>query len=55
MGRGTSHASVYQGWGAVPEIIEAVALAMIEEGAQGYKTCGREVIEAAEKMAAELV
>jgi alkylhydroperoxidase/carboxymuconolactone decarboxylase family protein YurZ len=40
--------------GTVPEIIEAVALAMIEDGVQGYKTCGREVIEAAEKMAAEL-
>jgi alkylhydroperoxidase/carboxymuconolactone decarboxylase family protein YurZ len=39
--------------GTVPEIIEAVALAMIEDGVQGYKTCGREVIEAAEKMAAE--
>ena len=34
--------------GTVPELIEAVALAMIEDGVQGYKTCGREVIEAAE-------
>jgi alkylhydroperoxidase/carboxymuconolactone decarboxylase family protein YurZ len=39
--------------GTVPELIEAVALAMIEDGVQGYKTCGREVIEAAEQMAAE--
>lgn len=39
--------------GTVPELIEAVALAMIENGVQGYKTCGREVIEAAEQMAAE--
>ena len=34
--------------GTVPELIEAVALAMIEDGVQHYKTCGREVIEAAE-------
>ena len=40
--------------GTVPEIIEGVALAMIEDGVQGYKTCGLEVIEAAEKIAAEL-
>ena len=32
--------------GTVPELIEAVALAMIEDGVQGYKTCGLEVIEA---------
>jgi alkylhydroperoxidase/carboxymuconolactone decarboxylase family protein YurZ len=39
--------------GTVPELIEAVALAMIEDGVQSYKTCGREVIEAAEHIAAE--
>lgn len=39
--------------GTVPELIEAVALAMIEDGVQGYKTCGREVIEAAETIAAK--
>ena len=39
--------------GTVPELVEAVALAMIEEGVQSYKTCGREVIEAAERIAAE--
>src|SRR5262247_1556026 len=33
--------------GTVPELIEAVALAMMEEGVHSYKTCGREVIEAA--------
>ena len=36
----------------MPELIEAVALAMIEEGVHSYKTCGREVIEAAEHIAA---
>jgi alkylhydroperoxidase/carboxymuconolactone decarboxylase family protein YurZ len=35
--------------GTVPEIIEAVALAMIECGVQSYKGCGIDVIEAAEK------
>ncbi len=35
------------------ELIEAVALAMIEDGVQGYKTCGLEVIEAAEQKAAQ--
>jgi hypothetical protein len=39
--------------GTVPELIEAVALAMIEDGVHSYKTCGREVIEAAEHIAAE--
>ena len=38
--------------GTVPELIEAVALAMMEEGVHSYKTCGREVIEAAEHIAA---
>jgi len=38
--------------GTVPELIEAVALAMIEEGVQCYKTCGREVIDAAEHITA---
>src|SRR6266702_6751079 len=42
-----------QDGGTVPELIEAVALAMIEDGVQNYKTCGREVIEAAEHIAAE--
>jgi len=37
----------------VPEIVEAVALAMIECGVQSYKTCGLDVIEAAEKVAAK--
>jgi alkylhydroperoxidase/carboxymuconolactone decarboxylase family protein YurZ len=41
-----------QDGGTVSELIEAVALAMIEEGVQSYKTCGREVIEAAEHIAA---
>jgi alkylhydroperoxidase/carboxymuconolactone decarboxylase family protein YurZ len=41
--------------GTVPELIEAVALAMIEEGVQSYKVCGREVIDAAEHIAAEPV
>jgi alkylhydroperoxidase/carboxymuconolactone decarboxylase family protein YurZ len=41
--------------GTVPELIEAVALAMIEDGVQGYKTCRREVIEAAEQKATESV
>jgi len=39
--------------GTVPELIEAVALAMIEDGVQSYKACSREVIEAAEHTAAE--
>jgi alkylhydroperoxidase/carboxymuconolactone decarboxylase family protein YurZ len=39
--------------GTVSELIEAVALAMIEEGVHSYKTCGREVIEAAEHIAAD--
>lgn len=39
--------------GTVPELIEAVALAMIEEGVHSYKTCGREVLEAAEQRATE--
>ena len=39
--------------GTVPELIEAVALAMIEAGVHSYKACGREVIEAAEHIAAE--
>ena len=38
--------------GTVPEFVEAVALAMIEEGVHSYKTCGWEVIEAAEHLAA---
>jgi alkylhydroperoxidase/carboxymuconolactone decarboxylase family protein YurZ len=37
--------------GTVPELIEAVALAMIEEGVHSYKTCGLEVIDAAEHLA----
>jgi hypothetical protein len=41
-----------QDGGTVPELLEAVALAMIEEGVHSYKTCGREVIEAAEHIAA---
>lgn len=41
-----------QAGGSVPELIEAVALAMIEDGVPCYKTCGREVIEAAEHLAA---
>lgn len=40
--------------GTVSELVEAVALAMIEDGVQGYQNCGREVIEAAEEIAAEL-
>jgi len=40
--------------GTVPELTEAVALAMIEEGVHSYKTCGRKVIEAAEHIAVEL-
>jgi alkylhydroperoxidase/carboxymuconolactone decarboxylase family protein YurZ len=40
--------------GTVPELIETVALAMIEDGVQSYKTCGREVIEAAEHITAAL-
>ena len=36
----------------MPELIEAVALAMMEDGVHSYKTCGREVIEAAEHRAA---
>ncbi len=39
---------------AVPEVVEAVALAIIECGVQNYKTSGLEIIEAAEKIAAEL-
>jgi alkylhydroperoxidase/carboxymuconolactone decarboxylase family protein YurZ len=42
-----------QDGGTVPELIEAVALAMIEDGVHSYKTCGQEVIEAAEHIAAE--
>ena len=41
-----------QDGGTVPELIEAVALAMMEDGVHSYKTCGREVIEAAEHLAA---
>ena len=36
----------------MPELIEAVAFAMMEEGVHSDKTCGREVIEAAEHLAA---
>jgi alkylhydroperoxidase/carboxymuconolactone decarboxylase family protein YurZ len=39
--------------GTVPELVEAVALAMIEDGVPNYKTCGLDVIEAAERKAAE--
>jgi alkylhydroperoxidase/carboxymuconolactone decarboxylase family protein YurZ len=35
--------------GTVPELVEAVALAMIEDGVQNYKACGLDVIEAAEQ------
>jgi alkylhydroperoxidase/carboxymuconolactone decarboxylase family protein YurZ len=38
----------------VPEVVEAVALVMIEGGVPIYKTGGLEVIEAAEEAAAEL-
>ena len=34
--------------GTVPELVEAVSLAMIEDGVQCYKACGLDVIEAAE-------
>ena len=34
--------------GTVPELVEAVALAMIEDGVQCYKACGLDVLEAAE-------
>ena len=34
--------------GTVAELVEAVALAMIEDGVQCYKACGLDVIEAAE-------
>jgi hypothetical protein len=43
-----------QDGGTVPELIEAVAFAMMEEGVHSYKTCGWEVIEAAEHLAAAL-
>src|SRR5882724_2314799 len=42
-----------QDGGTVPGLIEAVAFAMIAEGVQRDKACGREVIEAAEHIAAE--
>ena len=42
-----------QDGGTVPELVEAVALAMIEDGVHCYNTCGREVIEAAEQRAVE--
>ena len=35
--------------GTVPELVEAVALALIEDGVQNYKACGLDVIEAAEQ------
>lgn len=38
--------------GTVPELVEAVALAMIEDGVQTYKTCGQEVLAAAEQLTA---
>ena len=38
----------------IPEVAEAVALAMIENGVPTYKTGGLDVIEAAEKTAVEL-
>lgn len=38
----------------VAEVVEAVALVMIESGVSCYKTAGRETIAAAEKRAAEL-
>jgi hypothetical protein len=38
--------------GTVQALVEAVALAMIEDGVQSYKTCGQEVIEAAEHIVA---
>ncbi len=41
-----------QDGGTVPELIEAVALAMMEEGVHSYQACGREVIAAAEHIAA---
>ena len=34
--------------GTVPELVEAVSLAMIEDGVQCYKACGLDVIEVAE-------
>ena len=34
--------------GTVPELVEAVSLAMIEDGVQCYKACGLDVIETAE-------
>lgn len=37
--------------GTVPELVEAVAFAMIEEGVHCYTTRGREVLEAAEHLA----
>ena len=37
----------------MPELIEAVALAMMEDGVHSCKACGREVIAAAEHIAAE--
>ena len=40
--------------GTVLELIETVALAMVEDGVQGYATSGRAVLEAAENAAAEL-
>jgi hypothetical protein len=39
--------------GTVPELVEAVALAMMEDGVHTYKTCGRDVIEAAEQLAVD--
>ena len=38
----------------VPEVVEAVALAMIEDGVPSYRTCGLDLIEATEKAVAEL-
>jgi alkylhydroperoxidase/carboxymuconolactone decarboxylase family protein YurZ len=41
-----------QDGGTVPELVEAVAFAMLEEGVHSYQTCGREVLEAAERLTA---
>jgi alkylhydroperoxidase/carboxymuconolactone decarboxylase family protein YurZ len=39
--------------GTVPELVEAVALAMMEDGVHTYKTSGMDVIEAAEQLAVD--
>jgi len=49
LGRGSPHHRFMEQKGTVAEVIEAVALGMIECGVQVYKSSGLDLIETAEK------